>query len=416
MTINTEHEMNDATCQANDRKMIAVDIAHEQGGRSAVGKKLTQPNFTHVDGPLGKDPYGLPVGEASLKIWQGLLTYVDGKLEQKGWDQPATLYTLYFPEDQNWRLEAERMGALKKGNRRDFQKAVSGIAISDPQEITAKIVEELWGSDAPAWVGGLIWAFEGWTVDPMAEGAGEDPHRHLRPSEHPRRKEVRHLTVFTRSGERHSLIHPRGEAVRLIGKGEEGQMGGLVPAVLARSLGLPALEAPRKVAEYLGCIMLSTSLKMAQPLKTIPPDTELGKATRELFSQISARERRSFGSDFAVQGAFEETKQICQRVLNADLTFIKMESSRELGKLEKLVKLAIEAGEVSWSEFVKVAGNYLPAGAPDQTWAGEALFSQYVLDRYCYDQKNLIAELKELISPSAFNAVLALCESAGWLA
>jgi hypothetical protein len=415
MTTNTEHEMNEAICPANGKNVIAVDIAHERGRRSSVGKKLTQPNFTNVDGPLAQDPYGLPMGEASLKIWQGLLTYVDEKLEQKGWDQPATLYALYFPEDQNWRLEAERMGALEKGNRRDSQKGVSGIAISDPLEITGKIVEELWGFNAPEWASGLILAYEAWTVEPMAEGAGEDQHKNLRPSEHPRRKEVRLLTLFTRGGERHSLIHPRGEAVRLSGKGEEGQMGGLIPEVLARSLGLPALGATRSVAEYLGCITLNTSLKMARQFNEIPTGIDFDKAERKLLSRMSAKERRSTGSDLAVEVALERTKQICQRVLKADVTFIKMESSGEPAKFEKLLELAIEAGEVSWSHFVKVAGNYLPADAPDQSWAGEALFSQYVLDRYCPDQKTLIAELKELMRPSAFGAVLDLCESAGWL-
>jgi hypothetical protein len=84
----------------------------------------------------------------------------------------------------------------------------------------------------------------------------------------------------------------------------------------------------------------------------------------------------------------------------------------EPAELKKLRELAIKAGAVSWSHFVEVAGKYLPADAPDQSWAGEALFSQYVLGRYCSNQKTLI---KELISPSAFASVLDLCESSGWL-
>jgi hypothetical protein len=114
--------------------------------------------------------------------------------------------------------------------------------------------------------------------------------------------------------------------------------------------------------------------------------------------------------------AFEKMKQICERVLKADVSSINAQTSMEPADLKKLWELARDAGEVSWSHFLKVASEYLPSQVPDHTWAGESLFSQYVFGRYRPNQANLIAELKELLSVHDFEVVRDLCEGAGWLA
>jgi hypothetical protein len=415
MTTNTEHEMNEATCLANGKETTHSVAPGAKERASSAAKHGIQGLKTHADVPWTLDPYNLPAGDESLGFWQQLLITMDEQLEKNGWDQPAALLAIRQSEPPTWLQEAASNGSLHKRNRGILKSGVLGIQTSTLFEMSGNIVEEIWGYDAPAWAGGVILVCEAWLVGPMAEGAGEDPHRHLRASEHPRRKEVRLLTLLTRGGQRHSLKHPRGQAVRLSSKGEEDQMGGLIPAVLARSLGLPALGATRSVGEYLGYITLSTSLKMARQFNEIPTGIDFDKAELQLLRQMSAKERRSVGSDMAVRIALEGTLQICKQVLKADVTFINAQSLVEPAELKKLRELAIKAGAVSWSHFVEVAGKYLPADAPDQSWAGEALFSQYVLGRYCSNQKTLIAELKELISPSAFASVLDLCESSGWL-
>jgi hypothetical protein len=364
MTINATNNMNEETASTDGNKTISTETAHEQAQASVVGNKPKRPNFTDVGGPRTIDPYGLPVGKESLKIWQELLISLDEELEEKGWGQPATLYALHYPEGHNWRQEGEKVGTLDASNRYDPNIGVSGIAISNPREISGSPVEALWGIDIPNWVSGLILAREAWTVEPPEEGAGGNPDEHLKLSDHPRRQEVRHLILLTRGGERHLLIHPRGQAVVVGGMGKDDEMGGLIPEVLARSLGLPSRVATRSVAEYLGCMTLHVTLNLARLFDGPFEGMGIDEGQLTLLRQLPAEQRRSMESDLVVQVACQKILQICGQVFGADASLIDLQISGKPEQLYELARFAKEAGEISWSHLVEVASNLLPPRCP----------------------------------------------------
>jgi hypothetical protein len=413
---NTKNDMNEDVCSANGEKTTNSRAP----GATRRGILVTSQGIhtfkALTAGPLTLDPYNLPAGDASLEIWQHILTQLEAQLEETGWDQPTTLFAIHHSEPPKWLRQAEKNGCLNKRTREILGRSRAGYEISELLEIIGNPVEGIWGFDAPDWAGGLILAFEAWMVDPVAVGAGQDRFRQLPPEDHPRRQEVRQLILLTRAGAQYSLTRRRGQDAQFSGNGKDDEFGGLIPGVLGRSLGLPSREPTRSVAEYLGCLALDSSLETARQFSGTSDLACFDKADRRRLRKLSAEERRCLGSDFAARIAFEMIRRIAERVLKADVSLITAQLSVDPAELKKLWEQAVDAGRMSWSDFVEVAGDYLPPDVPDHTWAGDSLFSQYVLGRYCPKQANLIAELKELLSPPAFEAVRDLCEGVGWLA
>jgi hypothetical protein len=382
-----------------------------------------------VPGTVQFDPYGLPLGKASGTLWNQILVDLDQELEAKGWNQPASFYAICNKEVSNWLKEAPS-NELPEDNV-SITPALKGgtgpLAILTLRHLENEPLDELWGYDAPHWAGGLILVSESLQLVPRdnVDFEGTDVSDVSIVNASLRLIEARILILATRGGERHMLIHVRGEATYALGEDEDHSWDtGFIPEVMARCLGLPPIGNPRKVSEYLGIITLLSAREIPRRFKAVhegrsdfltedrrslPPE-----ALREMRS-LSPEDVRELISQMTVSAAVGKMDYIVKHILGGDPITSRDISSRAPGMVKKLVSGAREVGDLTWSQFAALDRALLPDDAPDQEWGGETLYSQVIVDRLLPTQAELLKEIEQEITSDAFTIIRQLCMSARWL-
>lgn len=187
-------------------------------------------------------PNGTP--DTLSEVGEAIAVRVEEVAEERGWDQPATLYEIYG-EDVPAELVDRFLEA--KGARPDGDYLTVAFGVAETGILDGHPAHALVGQRSQQEsVLGAVLVSEGWNYPPdvMEEVAsGKLALEELpTPSEHPRRVEVRIVTAVFRDGTQRTVMRNRGESAHVWKDGANLQ-GRLVRA-LKLYLGIPSAELP----------------------------------------------------------------------------------------------------------------------------------------------------------------------------
>ena len=392
------------------------------------------------------DEHGLPTGDLGRRIWTDACERLEQEINAGGWDAPAQLFALANPLTTEAGLGSDVVASLRRqvadpGAGEDSRHMSAAYAITKLANLEGYPLDAMWGITAPDWAAAVLLSFESWVKPPLLNADGEpmpDPFADMRPSQHPRRVEVRHVIMLTRSGHLYSTERRRdtGE-VNWIGQ-QPG--GGFIIEALHRVLGMPTDPPPTTVADLLGRIALRVSVSTVLGMAGQLPEAD----TRPVPAMLAKLDQARAGLDSLEPGErVEMLRHLTATTLMTSITGLAWDATnygeygvpqplrRFVGKaarsaspirpddetLEAIRAATHAAAALTFTELVtgKRARKFLGTGFPQPAeWADEGLLCRWLCWRAIPSQPDMLEELTEHAGwPAADTARIVLTEL-GW--
>lgn len=213
--------------------------------------------------------------------WNQVLLRLEANAEASGWDQPHQVYAVYGNDIT--RDAFAKMGLrppVEPGEVPPPRNALDRmISMRHLASFTEHPIERLWGMTMPDDADAALIITENW-VD-----AELDPDSEVPLVQHPKdssRPEIRFVTLVHRTGVTHSVYRLRGHEPEV--QPTESSLCGLVPMLLARTLGLPTgtTSLPATAGDVLARIVAS---RLVADLSTLDDGTADPKFAAEIRAQ-----------------------------------------------------------------------------------------------------------------------------------
>ena len=195
---------------------------------------------------------GLPAGADTPRMWRALLGMLEAQLDEEGWDAQPRLFVVN-DASSSAHQNPEIMDALRAEFDGGAGLSTTGYLISEHAVPAGHPRDALVGMSVPPGTAALILATEAWMttgngLDAAARGGG------VRPSQDPRRLEIRQLTMVTRAGRLASLARVRGYGPHLMSVHPEpmpqdlvGEAEANLPPAARRAVAAAARPDPDRV-------------------------------------------------------------------------------------------------------------------------------------------------------------------------
>ena len=214
------------------------------------------------------DDSGWPAGREGEQAARFLMEEWLNRLDADGWDQPDSVMLVTKPEATAADLAAEGIDVGELGDLlieqqgKDPSEVFAGALMkTSTLQVESHPVEAFWGQSAEAEVSAVGVAVEAWVSENTT----------VRPSQDPRRSEMRVLQLLTRSGQFFQMSRERGSDEITWGPGSQGRIG----IVLHQFLGVPVPASwPRtSMARYCGYVAAEQCASVQQMIvRNLGPD------------------------------------------------------------------------------------------------------------------------------------------------
>lgn len=371
---------------------------------------------------LGFDEHGLPVGQASERVWPPLLLSLDANAEKSGWDQPSALFAIQNPVQAEARFFEESGGrsprqVFEELNQPTEEGAGFVLGIDFVQIVEGDYWQTLFGvrlDDAAA----IAFVTEVWQ-----HGSVEARDSGIAPSQDPNRIEARMVRLMTRSGHGWILHRPRNQEPKVI---RSEPSASPLDTILARILGIEPAGDAGSLGEHLAGRVLYSTIAMLRDMKNPPSRILKDNALHDIheaLEQINNDQTLLENAAFMFQlESIKRLAWICTdsgKRSGADWTVL--ESQSPIQTQEQLTQLSIACHIIAEEgftglDFDSARGTVLPPWMTSEKiqWAEEKALSQIMEWKFGNNNPALLNQLADLAGAEAAERAKELFQVIGW--